>query len=156
MVMLILATLAGIAAPRVTRYQQSARDMRRMSDLRVVQDAIEQYRLDEGVYPPAKKNRRYGGWDVSHDGNFIPVLVKEGYLAETVVDPINDGTYHFRYYVYKRGSYGCVGPEPFYVLGIRNFESEKATKSHVGAFECTKRNWGAEFAYVTGGGASYQ
>ena len=155
-VMLVLATLAGVVLPRVSGYQAKARDARRMQDLRVVQDAIEQYQLDKGVYPAAKKNGSYGGWDVSHDGDFIPTLVDEGYLAGPVDDPISSGTYHFRYYVYNKGSYGCAGTGPFYVLGVRNFESAASAAANEGAFQCTSRDWGNEFAYVTGGGASYK
>jgi prepilin-type N-terminal cleavage/methylation domain-containing protein len=155
-VMLIMSILTGVALPRVTQYQRKARDTRRMADMTVVVDAIEQYKLDKGVYPAAKTNASYGGWDVSHDGDFIPVLVQEGYLREPLRDPINDSTYHLRYYVYPKGSSGCVGTGPFYVLGIRNFETDTARTANQGNWSCSGRDWGSEFAFVTGGGASYK
>ncbi len=155
-VMLIMSTLAGLAVPLVGNRLRAARDARRMTDLRTVQEAIEQYKLDKGAYPAASQNAGYGGWDVSHDGDFIPVLVAEGYLASTVVDPLNDSTYHFRYYLYPRGYASCVGAESFYVLGIRNFEDADSSSDYVGAFACSGRDWGSEFDFVTGGGASYQ
>jgi general secretion pathway protein G len=150
----ILAILSGVLVPRVTSHLKSTRDARRLADLKSVRAAIEQYRLDRGVYPPANANSTAGGWDVSNDGDFIPVLVQEGYLDEAVLDPLNDSTFHYRYYVYAQSSYGCQGAHDFYVLGIRNFESNEFGAKNRGFFSCSGRNWNEEFAYVTGGGVS--
>lgn len=155
-VMSILALLAGTVAPRLSSQLTAARDARRLTDAQTVRKAIEQYYEDTGAYPVANQNGSFGGWDVSHDGNFISVLVDEGYLAETVVDPVNDNTFHFRYYVYNQGSYGCVGPDRFYVLGIRNFENAAFAQKNGGTFLCSGRDWGTQFDWVTGGGASAQ
>ncbi|HEX6886375.1 MAG TPA: type II secretion system protein [Planctomycetota bacterium] len=148
----ILAILSGVLVPRVTSHLKSARDARRLADLKAVRTAIEQYRLDRGVYPPANASPAIGGWDVSFDGDFIPALTEEGYLDEEALDPLNDSTFHYRYYVYARSSYGCVGTQDFYVLGIRNFESSDFAAKNKGFFSCSGRDWNEEFAYVTGGG----
>jgi len=153
-VILILAVLAGALVPRVTNRLSSARDARRLQDAQAVRDAIEQYFLDKGVYPPAKQNAGFGGWDVSHDGDFVPELVATGYLREAPKDPLNDDTYHYRYYVYPKDSYGCKGTGPFYILGVRTFETQDFKTKNPGYFKCAQRNWSTEFAYVTGGGAS--
>lgn len=155
-VLAILGILAGTVTPRVSQRLAAARDARRLQDVAAVRDAIEQYYLDNGVYPAATTNAAYGGWDVSHDGGFVDVLVRTGYLRAAPSDPINDNTYHYRYYVYAAGSYGCIGTGPFYVLGIRRFETTSISAKNTGYFRCSGRNWGQEFAYVTGGGASYQ
>jgi len=155
-VILILAVLAGALVPRVTDRLAAARDARRLTDMNAVRDAVEQYYLDKGSFPVPKKNSGFGGWDVSHDNNFIPELVKTGYLREIPKDPINDDTYHYRYYVYPQGAYGCKGSTDYYVLGIRTFETEDFKKKNPGYFRCNQRNWGGEFAWVTGGGASQQ
>ncbi len=152
----ILAILSGVLVPRVTSHLKSARDARRLADIKAVRGAIEQYYLDKGSYPAANANSSYGGWDVSSDGDFIRVLRDQGYLDEDGTDPINDATFHYRYYVYAKGSYGCVGNADFYVLGIRSFESGDFASKNKGYFQCTGRNWNDEFAYVTGGGASLQ
>ena len=89
---------------------------------------------------------------MSSDGDFIPVLAEQGYLDKDLLDPINDSTFHYRYYVYARSSYGCLGTQDFYVLGIRNFESNDFAAKNKGYFSCSGRNWNEEFAYVTGGG----
>ena len=152
----ILAILAGVLVPRVTSHMKSARDARRLADIKTIRNAIEQYYMDKGSYPVATPNSSYGGWDVSHDNNFITVLRNSGYLEEMPADPINDETYHYRYYVYAAGSYGCKGDTEFYVLGVRNFESTDFAKKNKGFFRCSSRDWSSEFAYVTGGGASYK
>jgi type II secretion system protein G len=150
----ILAILSGVLVPRVTNHLKAARDARRLSDIKTVRNAVEQYYMDKGVYPAANTNSSYGGWDVSSDGDFIRVLRDQGYIDEDAQDPINDATFHYRYYVYAKGSYGCVGNQDFYVLGIRNFESSDFAAKNKGYFQCTGRDWNGEFAYVTGGGAS--
>ena len=155
-VMSVIALLAGTVAPRLSEQLKAARDARRLSDAQTVRRAVEQYFEDTGAYPVANQNAGYGGWDVSHDGNFINVLVNEGYLSELIADPVNDDTFHFRYYVYNQGSYGCVGPDKFYVLGIRNFESASFAQKNSGTFLCSGFDWGTQFDWVTGGGASRQ
>lgn len=150
----ILAILSGVLVPRVTNHVRAARDARRLADIKTVRNAVEQYYLDKGVYPAANTNNALGGWDLSSDGNFIRVLRDEGYMDVDAQDPLNDATYHYRYYVYAKGSFGCVGGQNFYVLGVRNFESAEFAAKNKGYFACTGRDWSSEFAYVTGGGAS--
>ncbi len=150
----VLAILSGVLVPRVANHMKSARDARRLADIKTIRNAIEQYYLDKGDFPRANANSAYGGWDVSHDGNFITALREHGYLEEMPSDPINDGTYHYRYYVYNQGDYDCKGTGKYYVLGIRNFESSDFAKKNRGFFKCADRDWSTEFVYVTGGGAS--
>ena len=152
----ILAILSGVLVPRVSNHLKSARDARRLTDIKAVRSAIEQYHADKGSYPPANANSAFGGWDVSNDGDFIRVLRDQGYLDEDAADPINDATFHYRYYVYAKGSYGCAGASDYYVLGIRSFESADFTAKNKGSFECSGRDWTNEFAYVTGGGVAAQ
>ncbi len=150
----ILAILSGVLVPRVTSHLEASRDARRLADIKAVRSAIEQYHMDKGVYPEAGANSSYGGWDVSNDGDFIRVLAEQGYLDGDAVDPINDSSFHYRYYVYSRGSYGCAGDSDYYVLGIRSFENDDFAARNKGFFRCTGRNWNDEFAYVTGGGTT--
>ncbi len=152
----ILAVLAGVMIPRVSSRMAKSRDARRVADVRAIQSAIDSYYADTGSYPAPKKNSKFGNWDISHDGNFIRDLVNKGYLAEEPRDPINDNDHHYRYYVYSQGSYGCKGAGPFYVLGIRKFETHDFAKNNQGFFKCKGRDWGKTFAYVTGGGATFQ
>ena len=150
----ILAILAGAMIPRVTNRMAQSRDARRLADVQAVKHALDQFYIDKGRYPDAKQNASYGGWDVSQDGDFIPDLIKEGYLTDVPKDPINDETYQYRYYLYPKGTGGCKGDASFYVLGVRAFETNDYALKNKGQFKCASRNWGDEFAYVTGGGAS--
>jgi type II secretion system protein G len=155
-VILIMTILAGVIVPQVIDRKSAARDARRLADVRTVRDAIEQFYLDNGSFPAPTKNGRFGGWDVSHDGDCIPSLVEEGYLRQPVNDPVGDDTYHYKYYVYAKNSYGCQGPGDYYVLGVTKFESEKTSADNQGYFKCSGRDWSSNFAYVTGGGASFK
>ncbi len=153
-VLLVLAILAGLAIPRITNRMAISRDTRRLQDIQSIREALDQYFLDKGVYPPPSSNANYGGWDVSNDGDFIPELTKKGYLKEVPSDPINDSTYQYRYYVYAQGAYGCRGKNAYYVLGMTKFETQEVSEKNKGYFKCSQRDWNSEFDYVTGGGAS--
>ncbi|HED66321.1 MAG TPA: prepilin-type N-terminal cleavage/methylation domain-containing protein [Planctomycetes bacterium] len=150
----LLAILSGVIVPRVSNHVQMSRDARRLADIQRVRNAIEQYHMDKGEYPTPNPSPAFGGWDVSNDGGFIDVLTEEGYLEEMPEDPLNTPTYHYRYFVYEPGTYACEGKGEYYVLGIRNFESPEFAREHRGFFRCADRNWGEEFAFVTGPGAS--
>lgn len=47
----IIAMLSAVAISSFTYLQKNSRDTRRMSDLKVIQSALEQYRADQGFYP---------------------------------------------------------------------------------------------------------
>ena len=150
-VVLLLAILAGALTPRVTDRLAVARDARRLEQVLAIREAVEQYRLDTGAYPRHGGN---GGWNRTDEDELLPVLVEGGYLETPPRDPLNDSTYHYRYYVFARGAEGCAGPGEFYVLGIRSFETAEFQSRHPSEFRCTTRDWTAEFAWVTGGGTS--
>ena len=151
----ILSILAAVALPTLRTRLASARDARRLQDIKSIQQAIDQYFLDNRSYP-AIGTSGPGGWDVSSDGDFIPLLVRGGYLPAVAQDPLNTGAYYYSYYLYPKGSYGCASDASFYVLGVKNFETADCAAKNKGWFQCSGRNWNNEFAYVTGGGASFQ
>lgn len=155
-VVAVLAVLAGVLVPRFSDHMAASRDAGRLRDAEMIRSAVEQYRMDKGAYPLASQNEAYGGWDVSHDGSFLHTLVEHGYLSDDPGDPINDENFHYRYFLYPEGSYECMGTGEFFVLGIRNFESMEFVDKHNGYFRCANRDWGAEFAFVTGGGVSFK
>lgn len=150
----ILAILAGALIPRVTNRMAASRDARRLADVQQVKAAVEQYFIDKNVYPAAKTNAAYAGYDVSQDGDFIPDLVSEGYLTEAPRDPLNDETYQYRYQVFAKGTGGCLGDTSFFVLGVKAFETSDFAAKNKGLFKCATRDWATEFAFVCGGGAS--
>ena len=153
LVVLLISILAGSLAPALVKRHAEARDARRLADLQVLVGAVEQYRVEHGTYPVGRPSPRHDGWDVSHDGGFLEELVREGFLRETLFDPVNDESHHYAYQVYPRDAHGCIGG-PYFVLGIRRLETDKHAVHRTGYFRCSQRDWGLEFAYVTGGGTS--
>ncbi|HED65455.1 MAG TPA: prepilin-type N-terminal cleavage/methylation domain-containing protein [Planctomycetes bacterium] len=151
----ILAVLSGLLAPKVLAHLSKSHDVRRIADIRAIQKALASYYTDHGSYPAGKKSTIFRQWDVSFDGGFIPELVNEGYLSEVPVDPGNDFLCHYRYAVFPAGTGGCKGTTPFYVLGVTKFESPGFGEEHKGFFKCSGRDWGREFAYVVGDGATF-
>jgi prepilin-type N-terminal cleavage/methylation domain-containing protein len=151
----ILALLSGVLVPRVSDHMRASRDSQRLADVKILRNAIEQYYMDKGRYPQARANSKYGGWDVSQDGDFIRDLRNFGYLDSDVFDPINDTTYHYRYFVFDRAAFGCKGEGKYYVLGVKKFESPEFAARNKGFFKCADRDWGQEFDYVTGGGTTF-
>jgi hypothetical protein len=146
-----LAALAAILAPRVLDRLALSRDARRLADVVAIREALEGYRAERGDYPPARRSASAGGWDISHDGAFLTELVRAGYLDEERHDPLDDDEFHYRYYRYDGGEFGC-SDGPFYVLGVRGFETPGFGARNVGSFRCGDRDWSDGLAYVTGGG----
>jgi prepilin-type N-terminal cleavage/methylation domain-containing protein len=152
----IAAILAGALLPRVTRHMAEARDARRIDGARAIVAALERFRADHGRYPAVQGSGAHGGWDVSHDGSFLSELVEAGYLAASPRDPLDGARYHYAYYVHAPGAAGCPGDGPFYVLGIRAFETDVFATRHAAAFRCDERDWSREFAWSTGAGATVE
>ncbi len=148
----ILAIIAGSLVPRVTNHMAEARDARRMSDVRLLRDAIERFRIGEHRYPDAHGNAGFGGFDVSCDGEFIPELVRRGYLHEPVRDPGDSAACYYAYFLYDRGATSCASEEKFFVLAVKSFETAAFAARNRGRFACPDRDWSREFAFVTGGG----
>jgi prepilin-type N-terminal cleavage/methylation domain-containing protein len=151
----ILSIVAAVALPAARARLGLTRDQRRLSDVQAIKQAIDLYFLENGTYPPIGASGP-GGWDVSGDGDFIPDLARKGFLPSVPQDPRGGSAHYYAYYRYPQGSYGCGGDGPFYVLGIKSFESTQFAAEHMGWFQCSGRNWNSEFAYVTGGGAGFQ
>jgi hypothetical protein len=81
-----------------------ARDDRRLSDINILDQAINEYLLDNGDYPDVVGTLRDStslpsgntSLDNSSDGWIDADLSK--YTAKLPVDPLNDATYHYSYY----------------------------------------------------------
>jgi len=85
-VVTILAMLAGVLVPVLQEGQQTARDSRRMQDLRTVQSALADYYRATGQYPDTTD-----AWQNDNDNGYgstgyIPGLVPE-YLQALPRDP---------------------------------------------------------------------
>lgn len=147
----LLLVLGAAMVPEVAHRRAVARDERRIADALRMAAALEAFHADRGRYPAPQRNSLYGGWDVSHDGAFVRELLDGGYLPAQVQDPLDDNEHHYRYYLYDAGSYGCAGARPFWVLGIRRFETAEGAAAAPRGFACPERDWSTTFAWVTSG-----
>lgn len=143
-----LIFLAGIVIPpgtdRSTRPVD--RDEQRIQDLQTVARAVRAYARMNGEFPPPDPEEGSAGWDTTKDGAFLGELVEAGLLPGPFVDPVNDSRHHYRYFCYPGGYDGRS--RPFFVLGIRHFESEEFQRREFPGFASAGRDWGDEFDYV--------
>lgn len=99
-----------------------ANDVKRRSDAREIEKALDVYHDKYGVYPDSIDDWRK--WDLSFEyknkKGFLKILSEEKILQSETVDPINNESHYYRYAKYKTGTYGCAGS--FYVLQVSNFE----------------------------------
>lgn len=82
----IIATLSAIGTITYTQVWKNGRDAKRQSDLKQIQSALEQYRADQGFYPPVINFST----DVSLTnctGKVPPCTVNKTYLKEIPHDP---------------------------------------------------------------------
>jgi hypothetical protein len=153
--LLVGATLLALAISAVPALQHSAamsRDQRRLGAIYDVNRAIAAYVRQHGEPPPHVPDPLAGGWETSRNGCFLDLLVVEGHLESTRLDPLNDSAYQFCYHRYEAGEYGS--DEPFYVLAVTAFEdADTELGLRAGGYELAQggRNWSAEFALALGG-----
>ena len=114
-VMAIIGILSVVGVYSYNSIMKNARDAKRKNDLKEIQVALENYKVAHGTYPrndPAESGGAANaicGWDVSEKGNFINVLLTEGFLKQQPKDPSpQDETYcsppekwGYRYYRYR-------------------------------------------------------
>ncbi len=153
-VIVVIGILAAISMVSYTGVQNRARDARRLSDMKTITTALERYKIDHGEYPRAVVQTGYSR-EVSHvpkaDGKkFLDELIVKGYLDKEIVDPVNDGSHHYRYDRYSAGHSGCSPAKPFYVLQAINADAKPATNTTSPGFKCTTRDWGPEAWWTTG------
>jgi len=153
LIVALLLVLAFMMIPSLSMRVASARDARRLEDMRRIEAAIARYWTDHGCFPPAHESPENDSWDVSNDGDFIPALHEGGYVAEMPADPRNDAQYQYRYRVFPKGSFACSAEGSTYVLGVREFETVSARQLGQGGFRCPDRDFTREFGWVTGNSA---
>ena len=114
-----LVLILGLTmVPEALGRSAAANDARRLRDIERIRAAIEAFHARTGRWPAADSSTDYDGWDVSHDGAFIPELVARGFLTQMPLDPQNDDAHHFRYRVIDEPRWACQGAGPWYVLAI--------------------------------------
>ncbi|MBU1558024.1 type II secretion system GspH family protein [Patescibacteria group bacterium] len=150
-VIAIISLLSSVVLASLNTARVKARDAKRLSDMRQIQIALEMYYDDNGSYP--EENSSNGSWEHSTEdgGDFIDFLKDNNYMPVVPLDPINEGSTYYSYYVYGTGNYGCDASfGEYYVLGIRDMESTGRPHPNSPGWSCPTRDWETEFDWVTG------
>ena len=114
----IIALLSSIVLASINTAREKARDAKRLADIRSIQSALTQYKLDNGVFPTvggawasncSNSSAYLTQWNSTLAGKLAP------YLTELPDDPSGD-TWPVCYY-YKIGGYSyCDQVNPEYTL----------------------------------------
>jgi prepilin-type N-terminal cleavage/methylation domain-containing protein len=152
-VIVVIAILAAITVVTYSGIRSRANDARRISDANAIVKAIHAYLAENGTLPPFTSVG--GSWEQSYTepaGQFMEYLDGYGISGSAPVDPVNNSTYHYRYYRYSAGTNGCDTTRGrYFVFGIYNIESSSGPHPDSPGFSCSGRNWTNEFDWVTGG-----
>lgn len=100
-VIVVVAILATISVVVYNGVQVRARDAKRSSDVQSILRALESYKAINGRYPRATPLTT-NDFEKSTDpkGTFMEYLSPE-FFSETPVDPINNDSYRYQYYLYS-------------------------------------------------------
>ena len=151
-VIIIIGILATISVVSYNGLKGRSEDARRISDMQSIEEGLAQYKMKNGKYPDAMPTAgttgadQSWGWELSTSGTFLSALVVDKDLDRVPLDPINDSTYHYRYFKYPAGSYGCDATlGDFYVIEI----AKTTTVVTNPGFKCSGRDWSTETSYVS-------
>lgn len=172
-VIVVIGILAAITIIAYTGIQGRARDSQRLSDMEAIMKALENYKTNNGTYPPVTSTPNASGWEVTTNGttatNFLSALVTTGVVSKVPLDPRNIGdssgapasldpsrsrtNQMYYYYRYPAGSNGCDPARgDFYVLGITRMDTVAIGGNHPNnpGFSCGGANWASSGAWQTG------
>jgi prepilin-type N-terminal cleavage/methylation domain-containing protein len=157
MVITIISVISSVVLASLSIAREKSRNIRRLSDIRQIETALELYYNEFGRYPDPDTGAGSGLWDTPLDGTFLTPLVDNGFLPSHLSDPLYEddleGNYaYYRYFTDELDIIiGCES-KPFYVLAIRNMEASDSPNYPTSpSWECTNRKWYDDgFEYSTG------
>ncbi len=114
-VIVVIAILAAITIVAFNGIQARARDSERTAEAKLLQNAIEMYRVDNGTYPLHASGNDNSGYSIS---------VIESLLVPKYINSLPQEPNSTNYYQYVRGTSGNS-------FGIR-MQYEQRTPCHVG------------------------
>jgi len=108
-VIAVIGVLAAVILASLNDARAKARDAKRLADIKQFQNALELYRNDNNAYPLINRFSYDTGSSAIWTNYWSPLLVTAGYISNIMVDPINDGTTHYRFYSSYSGTLTCNG-----------------------------------------------
>jgi type II secretion system protein G len=117
--LLVVVAIIGILATAVviafSGARRTARDTRRLADMKKIRDAIELYYQDNGVYPPSSCGYDCNAYDYSYNVSWNDLAAAlQPYIGKLPVDPINSacppwtaGCYSYAYGNVGRTTYSA-------------------------------------------------
>lgn len=126
-VVAIIALISSIFLVYVKGVREEARDARRLSDIHIIETALDLYYVKYGEYPSVDGIAELGGWDAGNVffdeyHTFIEPLVEKGIMSRVPVDPnpkmaLVSPSPSYGYFRYKEedGIEPC-GRKPFIIL----------------------------------------
>lgn len=145
-VIVVIAILAAITLVTYNGIQVRARDTRRSTDIAAILQALDTYNILNSGYPRATSTDGDGFWEYSNEtpGTFMEYL-SATFPGSTPVDPVNDMTHRYQYYVYSPGdlaSYGCpTNKGSMYVFYASGFEKTANAPKSDANLVCSSRTW---------------
>lgn len=162
----IIAIIAAAIVVLLGSARASARDVKRISDIKQIMLALDIYFEDREEYPgPAssygESETNCAGYDVSSidtDGDgkaFIEPLVLMGYLQVVPSDPKNEALcdgFAYRYNKYPAGTFGCAASKgAYYIIGINILENVGGEQNlNSPGFSCPEKDFQEDFDWVFG------
>ncbi|MEO5949946.1 MAG: prepilin-type N-terminal cleavage/methylation domain-containing protein [Candidatus Saccharimonadales bacterium] len=144
-VVVVIGVLAAIVIVAYNGVQQRARDANRMSDVTVINKALELYYIDYGRFPNGSGSTTINsGWSTTADASWQNLATAlQPYLSKIPVDPVsapnlspltNSAGYNYAYFSNTSSgvSYCGAAPNQMYIL-IYRFESSSQTTTLNGA-----------------------
>ncbi len=153
----MIAILAAITIVTFSGIQQRAKNVDRLSDIDVITQALELYKIEKGTYPTsslsAPVNGCSGGGGFSYswatDNSWLAILISDGYLKEGLKDPVNNCTNYYRYNRFTNGvsTYGCPSAN-YYLLQVLSPEAGTAPSNSTLTMPAGCTSWPANYVSI--------
>jgi len=109
-VIAIISLLSSVLLASFNTVRLKTRNAKRAMDMQNIYTALSMYYIQYGCLPYTSgtgcpgaggySESNSGGWDSSYEGGFLTFLQTAGIMNQVPVDPINNETYHYKYYCY--------------------------------------------------------
>lgn len=131
-VIAIIGMLSSVVLASLNSARTKSRDVRRLTDVRQLQTALEMYYNDHNAYPISSWTHSSAGWTSAFTTALAP------YMPTIPTDPINDGIPYSGLHGYSYYANGYGGPGQWYMI-VFNLENNHAMETIDGVYTCDDR-----------------